>query len=439
MSKGLSIFQIILLTVFGAIGVAGILVFALATAGGGGGGVSPVTVWGTFDQAIVKEVLRTAAEQDSRLSQVTYVQKSPATFEQDLANALASGKGPDIFILPADEALYDENKVYPIAYSSLSQSQFQGTFVDAADTYLSPSGILAIPMFVDPLVLYWNRDVLATAGIAQPPRYWDQVPGMVAQLVQKDNAGNLQKEAIALGTYQNIPGAKDILAMLIEQAGGQIVGLNSSGQYVTGLAQGGGASQGALTALQFYTEFANPSQNDYTWNDAQPNAQQAFAAGNLGLYIGYASEQPRILAANPNLNFAVAPVPQVRSDANSIDAGGAYALAITRNDPNLSSALTVAYLLASAPVDQALSQALGLAPARRDVIAASTSTVGSTQLFDQMALITHTWADPDPSQTDPIFQAMIEDTDSGALKPQDAIGRANQQLNNLLSQVQPSQ
>ena len=41
-----------------------------------------------------------------RLGNVTYVQKSASTYEQDLANALASGTGPDLFIMPGNEALY---------------------------------------------------------------------------------------------------------------------------------------------------------------------------------------------------------------------------------------------------------------------------------------------------------------------------------------------
>jgi hypothetical protein len=112
---------------------------------------------------------------------------------------------------------------------------------------------------------------------------------------------------------------------------------------------------------------------------------------------------------------------------------------VVRSSTNLQSALTIAYLLASAPVDQALSETLGLAPARRDVIAASTSTAPYAQLFNKMALITHTWPDPDPVQTGPVFQAMIEDTDSGAANVDDAIGRANQQIGNLLPQQQQSQ
>lgn len=437
MNKRISTFQMILLCVFGAIGVAGILIFALATAGGSGSTVGPVTIWGTFDATAVKTVLRAAAVQDSRLSQVTYVQQNPATYEQTLANALASGSGPDIFIMPGDETLYDEDKVGVIPYSSLPQSQFESTFVSADDVYLTPSGVLALPILVDPLVLYWNPSAFANVGIPQAPNYWDEVPTMVQALTKRDDAGNLQAEGIALGTYENISGAKDILSMLIEQAGGQIDAQNAVGVYQPTLAQGGGASQSALGALEFYTEFANPSQSDYSWNDAQPSALQAFAAGNLAMYVGYASEESQIVAANPNLDFMATSTPQVRDSSAAVDGGEVYALAISRQSKNLESALTVAYLLSSEPVDQALSQALGLPPARRDAIADSTSTTGYTQLFGRMALITDTWTDPDPSQTDPIFQAMIDDTDSGAMTADDAIGRANQQIGDLLSQSQP--
>ncbi|HTR18917.1 MAG TPA: hypothetical protein VMH91_03000 [Candidatus Paceibacterota bacterium] len=440
MPKKISTFQIILLAVFGAIGVGAVLIFALATAGGGSGGISPVTVWGPFDANAMKEVLREAAQQDNRLSQVTYVQKDPTTFEATLANALASGSGPDIFVLRGDEALYDANKVYEIPYSSLSQSQFKTTFVDAADLYLSPSGVLGLPILVDPLVLYWNRDSLATAGIAQPPAYWDQVPFMAQTLTQKDQTGLVQKSAIALGTYQNISAAKDILATLIQQAGGQITMQNSAGQYVAGLSQGGSTSKGAQNALSFYTEFANPSQSDYSWNAAQPDARQTFAGARLAMYVGYASEEPLIQAANPNLNFAAAAIPQVRSAQNSVDGGQVYALAIPRNDPNLQSALTVAYLMASAPFDSALAQALGVAPARRDVLAqgapTTTAATSDASLFYKMALIVRTWADPNPLETASVFQDMIENTESGAVQVPDAIGRANQQITNLLGQVQ---
>ena len=134
-------------------------------------------------------------------------------------------------------------------------------------------------------------------------------------------------------------------------------------------------------------------------------------------------------------------MPQVRNSQTSVDEGVVYALAIPKNGRNLSSALTVAYLIASEPVDAALSSAYGLAAARRDVIAASsqaTSTqTASLPLFDSMALVVRTWIDPDPTQTGPIFQAMIEDTENGSSQASDAVGQANEQINNVIQQAQP--
>jgi len=220
------------------------------------------------------------------------------------------------------------------------------------------------------------------------------------------------------------------------QAGGQITALNSNGQVQAALTQGGGSSQAAQNALRFYTEFANPAQSDYTWNDSLPNARQAFASGELAMYIGYASEEGLIRATNPNLNYAVAPVPQIRGATNAIDGGAVYALAIPKTAKNGTGALTVSYLIASAQVDATLAQTLGLAPARRDAIATSTPQ-GYQDLYDKQALLVRSWQDPDPSQTDPIFQGMIEDTESGAIQVVDAIGRANQQIQHILDQEQP--
>jgi multiple sugar transport system substrate-binding protein len=434
MDRKISPFQIILLATFGAIGVGAILVFALATAGSSSSSIGPVVIWGTFDQTTVSTVLRAAADSDSRLSGVSYVQKNPATFETDLANALASGTGPDLIIMRQDEVYHDSNKLYQIPLTQLSQSQFDTTFVAGASPFLGTNGAYGVPILVDPLVLYWDQDMLATAGIPEPPAFWDQLPTMSEQITLKNDNGSVIKSAIALGEYQNIDAAKDILSMLIMQAGGFITTQDSDGHTIAALEQGGSSSGAAESALRFYTEFADPSKDDYTWDQSLPDARQAFAAGTLAMYIGYASEQPLIRATNPNLNFAIAAIPQLRGTQNTLDGGGVYALAVPKAAHNPNGALTVAYLLASQSIDSSLATALGIAPARRDSLAISTT--GSDQLFGKMALIVSTWIDPDPSQTGPIFQAMIEDTDSGAAQVSDAIGRADQAINNLLTSSQ---
>jgi hypothetical protein len=192
----------------------------------------------------------------------------------------------------------------------------------------------------------------------------------------------------------------------------------------------GDATQATPSALRFYTEFSDASKDDYTWSRSRPESQQAFAAGDLALYIGYASEQPHLRQLNPNLNFAVAAVPQIRGAASSIDTGYSYGFAVPRTSSNPSGAFTVAYILAATGVSQSLSIALGMPSARRDVL--SLPSQGDDQLFNKQAIIVRTWVDPDPVATATIFRGMIENTTSGTVLLTEAVQRADQEMAHLL-------
>jgi len=65
-----------------------------------------------------------------------------------------------------------------------------------------------------------------------------------------------------------------------------------------------------LTALQFYSDFANQLKDVYSWNATMPDSLQAFMAGKVGFYFGYTYDIPTIRAQS-HLNFDVAPIPQI--------------------------------------------------------------------------------------------------------------------------------
>jgi ABC-type glycerol-3-phosphate transport system substrate-binding protein len=429
--KKLSMFQIILLVVFGGLAIAGILIFALAVGGGTTNTVGPITIWGTLNQTAFTTVIRDAADTNSSLSQVTYVQKDQATYESDLTKALASGTGPDLFLLRQDYAVKDAGEIDAIPSSVLSQSQFESTFVDAASPFVASNGILGVPILADPLVLYWNKDMLSSGGFSEPPQYWDQLFGMAQKLSQKNDAGDITQSAIALGEYQNVDNAKDILTTLILQAGGSITAYDTAGHLEPALQpKSSDTSQSTASALRFFTEFADPTMNDYSWNRSLPSASQDFASGDLAMYIGYASEEPTIAAMNPNLNFAAAPLPQVRGASRTLDTAHVYAFAIARTSADPSAAASAAFLLASAANSQAISTSLGIPSARRDVLALPAQ--GNDDLFNKMVITSHSWVDPDPVATATLFQAMIENTTSGAALLSDAVQRADQQMGHIL-------
>ncbi len=430
--KRLSMFQLTLLVVFGGLAISGVLIFALAIGGGQGNSIGAVKIWGTLDQNAFAAVIRQSAENNPQLSQVTYEQKSAATFEADLTNALASGQGPDLFLLRQDYALKDAGKAALIPFSALSQTQFENTFIEAAAPFEAPSGIIAVPLVADPLILYWNKDMFASAGYAQPPKYWDELFDMAQKMSKRDDSGSILKSAIAMGEYKNVTNAKDVLATLILQAGGSITAYDNAGHLVPALAPraGAGSTQSAASALRFYTEFADPSKNDYSWNRSLPESQKAFAAGDVALYVGYASERALIARMNPNLNFSVAPVPQIRAAANTLNTARVWGLAASRSGSNPSGAITAAFLLVSADTGSALSSALGMPSARRDLLGRPAQ--GDNDLFNKQAILARSWLDPDPDKTAEVFRAMIENTTSGALLVAEAIQRADQEISHIL-------
>lgn len=450
--KKLSIFQISLLAVFGALAVGAVLIFSLAIGGGTSNSLGTVKIWGTLDGTAFATTIRAAADINPALSGVTYTQKDPATFDSDLTKALASGTGPDLILLRQDYAVKDAGEIALIPSNLLSQSQFESTFIAAANPFFSDNGALGIPLLADPLVLYWNKDMLASAGSPLPPSYWDQLFALAQKTIVKDSAGNITKSAIALGEYKNVDNAKDILATLILQAGNPITTHDTAGHLVSALvSKTGTGSQASESALRFFTEFADPSKDDYSWSRALPDAQQAFSAGTLGLYVGYASEVSAIARSNPNLNFGTAPLPQIRSAATTLTSARVYALVAARSGVNPSAAITAAAALATTANSQALATALGIPSARRDVLSAAggkqipSQLVSATDICKGVdpvvcsAQISRSWADPDPEETNVIFRSMIEDTTSGAQLLTAALQRADAQLAQLMSRQQPQQ
>lgn len=424
--KRLTIFNTILLAVFGALAVAGVLVFSLAVGNNGPNTAGPVNIWGTLDGGAISSVIQAVAETDPNFKQVTYEQKDQGSYESALTQALANGLGPDLFLMRQDYILEDAGKVVLVPPASISASQFQSTFIDAANPYYSQNGTIGIPVFVDPLVMYWNRDLLSSAGFARPPSYWDEFSKMAPIVTKKDDAGSITKSLIALGEYQNVTNAKDILTALILQAGGYITAIDSSGNLVPTLTSSGDQVQAAVNALSFYTKFADPSRPEYSWNRALPESRKAFAAGDVALYIGFASEGPLIAEMNPNLNFSAAPLPQVKNAAKAVDTAHVYALSITRTSQNPNGALAVAAGIATAQISKELSDRLGISSALRDVL--SQPNEGNADLFNKQTIIARSWRDPNPERTADIFRGMIESVTSGASGPADAVQRANQEM-----------
>ncbi len=430
----LTTFQLVVLGFFGLCLLAGVGIFATVN-NAGNSSVGHVVIWGTADSDTMENLLTTLRKSDQKtFDQVEYVQKNPATYEQDLVNAMAGGTGPDLFLLGQDMVTSFRDKITVIPFSSMSQSTYANAYIDEGELFMTPSGVLALPFSVDPLIMYWNRDMLSTASIAKPPATWNDFLDMAPRVTVLDAGNNVKKSAVALGEWSNIRYAKDILATLFMQAGDPIVvrdATSGNPKPVLGTTPEGASENPAASALQFYTEFANPTKTIYSWNRALPESQSDFVAGDLAVYFGRVSDYPTIAARNPNLHFAVAALPQIDGGSTRMTFGELTGVAISRVSQNQNGALAVALKLTDQTAISTLAGLTPLPPVRRDV-SVDTSNNAAAAVFNQSALIAHGWLDPNPTATDDAFKNMIESIVSGKNVPSGAVFNTTQILGTLL-------
>ena len=428
----MSNFKIAVIAIFSVSLVVGIVLFAMYKAGAGQTTYN-LTVWGVMPSAQFDTLYKASSVSKNKLITVSYVQKSAASFDNDFVQALADGVGPDAVIVRDDSLYKNRNRLFTIPYSSLPQRTYKDTFTQETEMFLTPDGVTAMPIYADPLVLYWNRDIFTNNLVAQPPKYWDELYALSNKMTQKDSSSDILQSAVAFGEWDNVTDAKEILSLLFLQAGTPIVSYDSNQKaYLSVLdEQFNQAVTPAESALNFYTQFSNPTSAYYSWNRSLPSSLNFFLSGQLALYVGQASELFSIQQKNPNLNFDVTDIPQARGSGSKIDFAHIYAAAIVKQSKAILGAFTLVTALSEGPAESALESATGLPPTRRDLLSQA-PTDPFRVVFHNAALISRGFVDPNSAQTSGIFRDMINSIVSGQSQISTAVSDASASLSAAL-------
>jgi multiple sugar transport system substrate-binding protein len=382
-----------------------------------------VSIWGSLEENIINTLISAAGYSNDSIDNkyiVSYKYIPPKEFNGQLLEALAGGYAPDIIVLTDTNVYYHTNRVNVLPYKYYSERMFKDSFIEGAEVFLSGGGIIAFPFYLDPLVMYWNRDIFNNASIAYPPRYWDEFIPLAERLSVKSGI-NIEKSAFALGGYSNVANAREILAAMMMQAGSPIVRDN----FVD--------IKNVDSAVYFYTEFANPSKVTYTWNRSLPNSKEFFISDKLAVYFGFASEAADIRLKNPNLNFDISMFPQLREGKNRVTFGKFAGLAVLKQSKNISAAFDVVFNLVGRNSISSLSRYTGLPPVRRDLLSARPTDALGSVLFDS-AFWSRTFVDPNYSSTNSLMAEMVDSIVSGKSNVRDAIDSFSSHFYNLLQQ-----
>lgn len=399
-----------------------------------------IKVWG-FDDENIYKYSSFIKDFNSKYPNIViqYTQKSPQNYEQELLNALAGGQGPDVFPVYHTWVSNYQDKIAPLPSSLMSLKNYNDTFVDVAiQDFVADGNIWALPLYVDTLALYWNKDFFNAAGIAQPPATWDKFLEAVKTLTSKSSDGNIVRAGAALGTGANVDCASDILSLLMLQNGTTMVD-SRTGKVVFNKTQteGGMDYKPGEDALRFYTDFANPQKGVYAWNFLMGNSMDAFLAGRATMTINYSSAVSEISQKAPYLNFAIAPTPQIKEGGVAVNYADYWGEAVGAASKNREAAWVFVLWRAGSDVQKNYLQLVKKPASRRDVVSwqKDDPTLG---VFATQALSARSWPQFDHVAISNTFTQMIDSVVMGQATTGEALDRAVNQLNALVQQKSQS-
>lgn len=295
--------------------------------------------WSVWNSSYDLNALTTAYKAIHPNISIEYHKIPYQDYEKELLNALAEDRGPDIFSVHNTWVQEYKNKILPIPATTKLASKFvQGTIkkeevvqfvtkksltpADIEKQFVEVVGkdvlldqqVYGLPLNLDTMVLYYNKDILDNKGIPLPPATWQDFEEQVHKIKEVDADGKIVLAGAGIGMGKNVARSSDLLSVLMMQNLTKMVADNGEVMFDLIPAQLKNKVKVAPgeSALEFYTKFADSLYDYYyTWNDKMPNSLDAFINGQSAFFFGYAYNLATIYDKAPKLNFAIAPLPQI--------------------------------------------------------------------------------------------------------------------------------
>lgn len=431
-------FELALVIGFGILAILALILLATASPGGSQTNsetyVGPVQIWGTLPAPAINAVIAQLADQDKDFESVTYRFVAAEQFNEELVEALADGVGPDLILISQEHLTEQRKRIRPTAYESYPIRDFRDLYLDGAQVFALSDGVYGIPLLVDPLVMYWNKDALTNAGFLTPPKTWEELVNVqLPALINRSFDRTINKAVVAFGVFNNTENAFATLSMLLIQSGSNLVSetvVEEGVKYSVSLNTGTNARFPLKSILDFFLRFSQPTNTLYSWNRSFASDKSEFIAEDLIFYFGYASEGVELQRLNPNLNFDIAEVPQGADAQVRRTYGQFYALAALRSSDNLTGAYNALNRLTSDAVVPTLATELHMVPAKRSLVANGSNDVYG-RLAYRTAPIAFGWLSPQRILVDQVFASTLSDVSENRIDVDKGAENAESKISKL--------
>lgn len=214
---------------------------------------------------------------------------------QKLQTDVSGGTNADISIIGTRWLLdfVKDSQAEPL--DSYMDAAFKDRFIGA---FLAPGQIggktYGLPIAASARAMYYNKDLLAKAGIAAPPATWDDVIADAKKLKAAGIAGfGLQGKAIETDVYYYYA---------LWTAGGDVVGADGKSAF---------NSPAGVKALTLYKSLIDQGlTEDGVTNYTREDLQNLFKQGRVAMMITAPFLINQIAAEAPKLNYGIAAVPK---------------------------------------------------------------------------------------------------------------------------------
>ena len=382
-----------------------------------------LSFWGVEDENVMREMINSYSSVNPNI-QIRYQQFNESDYEKALINALAGGKGPDVFMIKNNWLIKHYDKISPALETQFSLTQLRDLFPKIVETDFSSTNgtIYALPLYLDTMAFLYNKSFFDRKGIALPPKTWSDFQRIIPKLREFDSSGRLVKTAGAIGgSEKSVDKATDLLSLIMLQAGVKMVDEQSNRAVF---------SEKGLAPLNFYLQFGNPGTIYYTWNDNLRPSLDNFSQETNAAIFNYASAVKIIKSKNPFIDIGIAPMLQF-NPGKPVNYADYWGLAVSKQSENPRTSWNFIISLTS---DQQTAEEYlkfsGRPPALRALIQ-KYSNNPDIGVFAQQALTAESWLQSDDNEIRNIFSNMIESILSGRLTPKEALEEAENKINSL--------
>ena len=414
-----------------------------------------LTIWTTEDDEKAFQGLIDNFQSKNKGIKVEFVKKSSKEYLTEALNKIAAGEGPDIWAIPNDWLPMYSDKLVPMPTEKLENKKEKKSAVEvykeifpsvvSQDNIISDQ-IYGMPLAIDSLILYINTDTFSQvlgdyqrAHIGEDigqvrlvfsagPKNWDEFV-QVVRLITNRSGSQIDRSAVALGTPGNVNQSVDILTLLMLQNGTKMTSDDfSTAQFATKQNVFDGVDFPGTKALEFFTSFANPGNENYTWNSSMPDSLHAFAEGKTAMMIDYASQTNELKNINSKLMYKTIAIPQIKETKNPVNYTSYLTFTVTKASKNSSLAWDFINQFSQKNLTSKYISVTKKASALSVNVNSSLDTVAVE------ARTAQSWFKPDPEKSDNIFLDMIKQANDG-LNSQTAIENAASQITTLLGKL----